>query len=77
MTTVATMTNWARKSLKSAMSFQLVEPQPCEACFARDVFAHQPDLNRPLVIKWLCARCETVPHGAVCYHAALAPQGAA
>ncbi|ESZ60683.1 hypothetical protein X728_15230 [Mesorhizobium sp. L103C120A0] len=74
MTSVATMTHWARKSLKVAMSLQMVEPKPCETCNMRDVFAHQTDLARPLAIKWLCARCETVPLGAVCFHAAPAAE---
>lgn len=39
---------WARKALRSAMNRGVIEPRPCEACGVRDVFAHQPDLNRPL-----------------------------
>lgn len=75
---ISTITRLARKSLKRGMNLKIVEPERCLACGANDVFAHRPDLNRPLVIKWLCARCEPVPPlGAVCYHAAPAPADAA
>ncbi|PZV36479.1 hypothetical protein B5V02_22140 [Mesorhizobium kowhaii] len=73
---IATMERWARKCLKIAKNCGVVEPLPCEGCGARDVFAHQLDLNRPLIVKWLCARCEPCPRGATVDIAMLAPAGA-
>ncbi|RWG55695.1 MAG: hypothetical protein EOQ64_15920 [Mesorhizobium sp.] len=74
---VSTMTRLAQKSVKRGMNLKIFKPERCLACGANDVFAHQPDLNRPLAIKWLCARYEPVPPpGAVCYHAAPTPADA-
>lgn len=61
----------ARQSVKNAIASGLISvPDGCETCGqcpkrtdgARAVQAHHDDYAKPLVVRWLCAKCHTAWH---------------
>lgn len=61
----------ARMQVKNALKRgALPKPTTCPRCSVEDVparrmHAHHPDYDQPLVVEWLCARCDAVEHGAL------------
>jgi ribosomal protein S27AE len=39
--------------------------QPCEGCGDGKAHAHHEDYQKPLEVRWLCARCHQVHHPVV------------
>lgn len=60
----------ARLAVRNAIKSAQLIPKPCEECGvdkkrvdgARAVQAHHDDYSKPLVIRWLCAKCHTAWH---------------
>lgn len=55
----------AHDAVRNARLRGALTPQPCEVCGAtEDIHAHHDDYSKPLEVRWLCARCHRIEHGA-------------
>ncbi|WP_430251250.1 hypothetical protein [Neorhizobium sp. DAR64860/K0K1] len=53
---------WAHSALRSALRRGLIERKPCEVCGAEKAEGHHPDYDRPMLVKWLCAKHHKEEH---------------
>lgn len=52
----------ARKALNHAVAAGKVVSQACEQCSAPKAQGHHEDYSKPLVVRWLCAKCHSILH---------------
>lgn len=45
---------WAHMALQSAINRGLIERGPCEVCGKAETDGHHPDLDRSMLVVWLC-----------------------
>ena len=55
---------WAHAALRSAMRRGIVQPQPCEVCWAQKTEAHHSDHRNALEVQWLCRKHHKALHAA-------------
>jgi ribosomal protein S27AE len=52
----------ANTAVTNALADGRLQRQPCEGCGAKRAQAHHDDYAKPLVVRWLCARCHVRHH---------------
>jgi ribosomal protein S27AE len=68
--------NWRYRNPEKAKAHYMVQgairkgtliKSPCEKCSNEKVHAHHDDYTKPLIIRWLCAKCHKEHHTKLLY----------
>lgn len=54
--------NSARQKARTAVRLGNLKKQPCEKCGTEKAQMHHDDYDKPLDVRWLCAKCHRAHH---------------